>query len=164
MYYPIELKKQQGFTLIELMIVVGLVAVLAGLAAPQFQTTIQNNRLVTTTNELRGAISFARSEAVKRGSSVVFESTGGTTDWSAGWQVKAGNDIIREWEALHSDMKLTVAPGGKASLKFNSQGMVDKGQTWIICDARAGAGNTAQRVELILSGMSASGGRSSSCS
>lgn len=56
----------RGFGLLELMITVALLAILAGIALPSFQTTIRSNRVTTATNNLLAAINQARGEAVTR--------------------------------------------------------------------------------------------------
>ena len=52
-----------GFTLVELMIVVALVAILLALAAPSFRETIARNRLEGVAGELSTDFQYARSEA-----------------------------------------------------------------------------------------------------
>lgn len=90
----------QGFTLLELMITVSILAILLAIAVPSFTSTIRSNQIETTTNGLVGALSLARSEASKRGTSVsVCASTNGTscsggTDWSTGWIVFMDTGVI----------------------------------------------------------------------
>jgi type IV fimbrial biogenesis protein FimT len=63
---------QRGFTIVELMVTVCLAAILFGFAIPSFRRMIVNNRLVTQTNDLIGAINYARSEAITQNTSVTF--------------------------------------------------------------------------------------------
>jgi type IV fimbrial biogenesis protein FimT len=60
----------RGFTLIELMIVVAVVAVILTLAAPSFRDMILMQRLRGINAQLVTDIAFARSEAVSRGALV----------------------------------------------------------------------------------------------
>ena len=62
--------QQTGFTLVELMIVVALVAILLALAAPSFRETIARNRLEGVAGELSTDFQYARSEAVARNAQV----------------------------------------------------------------------------------------------
>ena len=58
--------RQRGFTLVELMIVLVMVAALLGIGVPLFETFILDQRMRATSSDLRVALSTARSEAVKR--------------------------------------------------------------------------------------------------
>lgn len=85
-----------GFTLVELMVTIAIVAILSAIALPSFSNSIRNNRLATTTNEFIAAVNLARSEAVKsnRTGQVCASSDGATcgTNWSDGWIVWADAD------------------------------------------------------------------------
>ena len=61
---------QTGFSLIEMMIVLVLIGVIMAIAAPSFQESINNNRLVTKSNDMVVAISIGRQMAVSRGQTV----------------------------------------------------------------------------------------------
>jgi type IV fimbrial biogenesis protein FimT len=85
-------RSQHGFTLIELMVTMGLLIILMTLAAPSFQQTIASTRLTTATNDLYTSLAQARSDAIRQGQrmTVCKSSDGtscdtGTTTWSIGW-------------------------------------------------------------------------------
>jgi len=61
--------RRAGFTVIELMITVAIIAVLAVIAAPNLRDLILNARMTSIANNLMTDLAAARSEAVKRGSS-----------------------------------------------------------------------------------------------
>lgn len=83
--------RAKGFTLVELMIVIAVLAVLVAIAFPSFQGSIRSNRIATTSNELMASFALARTEAIrsKLGSGVCTSangtSCGGT--WNDGWIV-----------------------------------------------------------------------------
>lgn len=98
-----------GFTLVELVIAVAIVAILAALALPSFQSSLRSNRAATATNEMLASLSLARSEAIRnnRGASICASADGAVCsgDWNDGWlvwadtnrdnDVNAGETVIR---------------------------------------------------------------------
>ncbi|WP_019592241.1 Tfp pilus assembly protein FimT/FimU [Thioalkalivibrio sp. ALRh] len=58
--------RHQGLTAIELMVTIGVLAILAMLAAPAFSQMIERQRVIGATNSLLNAMHLARSEALKR--------------------------------------------------------------------------------------------------
>ena len=94
---------RQGFTLIELMLVLAVVAIVITTAAPAMKKLIHANRIHSESSRLMSAINLARSEAIRRNSpvslcpsSVVL--TGQPTCagiYSDGWMVFANLDRDR---------------------------------------------------------------------
>lgn len=63
-------KNNHGFTLIELIVTLALIAILAATAGPELGTFLKRNKLVTQTNNFVSSLNIARSEAAKHGSKV----------------------------------------------------------------------------------------------
>jgi type IV fimbrial biogenesis protein FimT len=87
-----SLRPSKGFTLVELMTTVAVVAILSTIAYPSFQGILRSNRMAATSNQLIGALSLARSEAVMntRGAGVCASTVGTSCDgsaWTQGWMV-----------------------------------------------------------------------------
>jgi type IV fimbrial biogenesis protein FimT len=57
---------QRGVTLIELLVTIAVLAIIATIAVPGFQSMMANNRLASNYNEVLISFYYARSEAVKR--------------------------------------------------------------------------------------------------
>jgi type IV fimbrial biogenesis protein FimT len=74
---------------VELLIVVSIAAILAGIAGPSFKTMLENNRASAAASALQVSLSVARSEAVKRGADarVTVAANGAAGEWVNGWTV-----------------------------------------------------------------------------
>lgn len=69
---PCTARYVSGFTLLELMVTVAVASVLLTVAVPSFNQMILNSRLTAQANDVVAALNFARSEAIKRNTSVSF--------------------------------------------------------------------------------------------
>ncbi len=118
---------QKGFTLIELMVALAVLAILLGIAVPAFSSMLRDSRVSTLADELQGALQLARSEAIKRRQSVVVcrrkpdeSACQNGTDWAGGWLVQqAGGDVIKVWDGVQG---LAIV-GPNAGVSFRSNGM-----------------------------------------
>jgi type IV fimbrial biogenesis protein FimT len=98
-----KLSRSSGVTLLELVVVVAIVAVLVTLAVPSFTSMAERSAVSGHVNTFIGALRFARSEAIKAGTTVVMcRSSNSETatptcatsgnDWMAGWIVFVNRD------------------------------------------------------------------------
>ncbi len=99
-----------GFTLLELMVTIAIVAILGALAAPSFQAMIQANRSRTVSSEVMATLNLARSEAARRGQPVsVCRSSDGNscsstgTGWDSGWIAFVNEDAASEGATVTRD-------------------------------------------------------------
>ncbi|MBS0609226.1 MAG: GspH/FimT family pseudopilin [Comamonadaceae bacterium] len=132
----------RGFTAIELMVTVAILAVLAALAAPSFTPLIERWRVQQAIEGLQSSVYFARSEAIKRGGNVLVQkipnltngctTATGNNDWDCGWRVCAdanldgtcqATEILQEFFAP-SSVQVTRTSGG-ASISLNRWGLVN---------------------------------------
>jgi len=79
----------RGFTLVELMVTLLVLAVLLGLAVPSFRDAALSSRLTGYANDLVAGVQIARSEAIKRNATVTLcaSANGSTCATAGGWEV-----------------------------------------------------------------------------
>jgi type IV fimbrial biogenesis protein FimT len=132
----------KGFTVIELMVVVSIVAILLALATPSFTPLIERWRVQQTIKGLESTLYYARSEAIKRGGNVSIRKhpTGtngcqlasGNANWDCGWFVfidtnsngvqDAGEDTLQSFNTPSNiDVTRTAT---SASIQFDRWGRV----------------------------------------
>ena len=93
------MRRQHGFTLIETLIVVVMIGILLAMAAPSFVNFIASQRVKTASFDLYAALTFARSEAIKRRQPVTVAPASGN-DWASGWTVSVGGTTLRSQDAV----------------------------------------------------------------
>lgn len=79
----------RGFTMIELLVVLSILAILAAIAAPNMGTMIRTQRVKTASFNVFSSLIYARSEAVKRNTSVTITPASG--GWQNGWSIADSN-------------------------------------------------------------------------
>ena len=99
---------QRGFTLIEAIIVMSIMAILAGVSTSSFVWLNQTTQIRGAAFDLVADLDFARSEAVKRNDFVSVAPVGGT--WANGWTVTAGATVLRQRAALGGQIAFATAP------------------------------------------------------
>ena len=123
-----------GFTLLELMVTISIMAILLAIALPSFQGSLRSNRVATTSNELLASLSLARSEGIKstRGGGVCASANGTScgADWNQGWMVwteKDGDGVFDNGETVvrYSQGKPQLqVTGSAATVAFDGRGRI----------------------------------------
>ncbi|MCD7098873.1 GspH/FimT family pseudopilin [Stenotrophomonas sp. MMGLT7] len=128
-------KEGAGFSLIELMVTVAVLAVLVTVALPSFTSTINGNRLVAQANELVVMAQLAKSEAIRaNGTAHLCRTTDGSScadgngEWSR-WLVVSGGNVMQEGIPGSSGVQVTA---GAADVTFRPDG-TSGGGTLIAC-------------------------------
>lgn len=143
-----------GFTLVEMMVTIAVIAILALLAAPSFSTIIRNTQVRSAADAMQNGLRLAQTEAVRRSRVVVFSLTSDTPSATAKPAANAPNWLIQALPVVgldgsaqefiqggaFGDATAGVTINGPASLCFNSEGRLVTGKslaTGITCAAPA---------------------------
>lgn len=142
----------RGFTLVEMMATIAVGSILLAIATPSFIQMTVKSRLVTYNNDLITAVNFARSEAIRRGTTVsICSSVTGTqcsntvSKWSSGWiifvntdadnpaMVDAGETILRKHEALTTNYTIGTNAVFAKDIDFDADGAANGAGVFAIC-------------------------------
>ena len=162
--------KLRGFTLVEILVVIAIIAILTSVAAPSFNNVIKSNRMTSAVNSFLADMRFARSEAMRRGGNVVLcrsdspeaspptcATTTGTNGWASGWVVyvdQNNNGAIETAEVLRVQGPITTidsimqtsSGGARNSLAFTATGRFTLSSTLSLQFGGSNFSNEIQRI------------------
>lgn len=144
------MSREGGVTLVETMVTVAIAAVLLALAVPGLIDFMRDVRLDSRVADMVGALSFTRSEAIKRGHPVTLcpSSDGAScrTDkiWEAGWIVFSDPNANGDVDTGEQILRMQGAPdgngtlrGGRKKVTYKSSGFSpNNNDTLRFCDPR----------------------------
>jgi len=159
--------KIKGFTIFEIFITLIIVGILAVISITGFREIIQNNRAVTLSNEFIASLAFARSEAIKRASTVTVcpatnanaLSCGNNGDWSNGWiifvdtsnsgTIANSSNRLKVHDALQTGTLVTTTI---SRITYNSAGFATSGTGAVNLTAPGCTGTNGRQVTISSSG------------
>lgn len=123
------LNSHRGFTLIELMVVVSIMAILAALAAPSFRNFVAAQKVKTNAFNFYADLTLARSESIRRNAAVTVSGTSGS--WNNGWTIAAGGETIKISDPLGTSVAIV---GSATSVTFHPTGRLAAGSAVFTAD------------------------------
>jgi len=135
-------RSMRGFTVLEVMVTLSLVAILSAIAAPAMIDFVRNNKMNSAARQLDADMILARREAIKRNTRVLVCPKGATagkcatataTAWTQGWLVCYDADFDNDCDDTadtnpnpirqHGAMDVTLTVTGPAAIaRFNANG------------------------------------------
>lgn len=158
-----RLRHAAGFTLVEAMVVVAVIAIIASMAVPSFSSFLGRSSSLGIESDFVNAVSFARSEAMRRGLPVAVTASApvagngfgqGWTIWvdsNSNFTYDAGEPILRKHGAYTSSISL--GDGSVTQVYFNQQGFLSGGPWQLKACSASAAGATGYQITILAGGV-----------
>jgi type IV fimbrial biogenesis protein FimT len=141
-------KRVGGFTLVEMVVAMGVFAVLVSVAVPTMRTWVSNAKVRAVSDALQNGVRLAQSESLRRSRQVVFSLTNSTTPQTLGftavtngsyWSIYTvpsmtdGTETPAFVDAGVLSTSKNVTINGQAAICFNSVGrLVTNGSAGVV--------------------------------
>jgi type IV fimbrial biogenesis protein FimT len=152
-----------GFTIIELLISIAVIAILLAITAPSFKNMIMNNRVTSVADEFTSGLNYARNTALTQNMSIItcpfggVDSTSCGTNWQNGWSIisqpASGTPVLLSANSAGSNNPILSST--TAAVTFDAHGIATTASNFTICDSRGAA--FAQSIEVLPTGFVVSG-------
>lgn len=136
-------RQAAGFTLLELLITVSIVAILIAVTAPSFVDSVRQSQRSATLSDIAKAVDLARVEAASRSETILLCSSedgavcSGDASWEQGFAIitAVGGDVLHLWGASSGNVTLRTQHFDVADrVIFAPDGTVTASGTFTVCD------------------------------
>lgn len=151
-------KRSVGLTLVELLVTITIMGILLAIAVPSFMDVTLNSKLDSIPNRFAASANLARSEAIKRNTTVTLctPSTAtattcagtGTGGWGTGWIILAGSTVVAR-EASPPD---GFVLNGIQTLVFQPSGVGTTSATMTVCRSTPSVGAYKRTIDINITG------------
>lgn len=138
-------RRGMGFTLVELMVTIAVMAIVAMIAVPSFSNMLEKQKLNAATHELISNLNSARSQAIilRKSTTLTLIPINDSTDYE-------NSDVHFYWRMRPN---ITITPSAISSIDFNENGML-KNATLdtqiVLCNSLS---NTTKSFKVMLTGI-----------
>lgn len=131
-----------GFTLIELMVTIAVLAIIVSIAAPNISTQLANQRVKSTTAILESALKEAKAESIIRRQKVTLSYDNASTPKVITVTAPDSKTIAN----YSYNVESTIKPDTPVTIVFEPSKRVNTVRTYTICDSNANA--TTRQIEV----------------
>lgn len=167
MKHTVNTRSSSGYTLIEVVMALLLIAILAAIAIPNYRGAMQTMRASELSNDFITALSFTRAEAIKRNTPVTicaaadssFSSCGANTGWANGWiifvdpnadgVIGSTGTILKTHDPLLTGSTIVTTMG---FIVYNRSGFLGSSAGTLTLTVPGCTGNSAVLITLSLTG------------
>lgn len=132
-----------GFTLIELMVTIAVLAIVASIAAPSISTQLANQRVKSTTATLDNALKEAKAESVIRRQSLTVSYDEDSSPKVI--KIENSSSVIASYD-YNGKTSIEPTPSTVTKVKFEPSKRVETAVTYTVCDSNTNA--TARQVQV----------------
>ena len=113
--------KHAGFSIIEMMITISIIAILSAIAIPSFEQMIRKNKANSAAEALIVSWNLARAESMSSGGNVTLSAHSAcpAKNWQCGWRIQNSGNTI---QSIESQEMLIITNNKTNSLEFNRHG------------------------------------------
>lgn len=134
----------RGFTLIEILVTLSIVAILTGIGAPSVFGLLASQRIKIATYDFYSAVAYARSQAIQRYE--VVNIVPRRDDYANGWDVRTSNAVLRSQLELD---RIAVSVPQKVSLAYDRYGRLTSRGRYVVRLAASTHASVAARCVII---------------
>ena len=131
-----------GFTLIELMVTIAVLAIIVSIAAPNISTQLANQRVKSTTATLANALKEAKTESIIRRQNLTLSYNNTSTPKMITITAPDSTTIA----SYSYNVKNTIKPDTAVTIVFEPSKRVNTARTYTVCDSSNNA--TSRQIEV----------------
>ena len=140
---PYQLRMtSSGFTLIELMVTIAVLAIIVGIAAPSISTQLANQRVKSTTATLANALKEAKAESIIRRQKITLTYNNASTPKMITITAPDSTTIA----SYSYNAQNAIKPDTAVIIVFEPSKRITTARTYTVCDSYSGA--TSRQIEV----------------
>lgn len=138
---------ERGFTLVEVMVTIIILAILTSVAMPSFRSFIASQRIKSAAFDITAMLTLTRSEAIKRNTNVTACPV--NSDWTKGWTVAASTGCPATGTIINQQ---NAMPSGSITITCKQGTSLTASACNAIVYDSSGRSNNNQAIQIVSNG------------